>query len=46
MISWVERVLDTLVLMASAGVAKGTLAWVADADGLGVEAANRGVAWN
>lgn len=30
--------------MASAGVAKGALAWVAD--GLGVEAANRGVAWN
>jgi hypothetical protein len=46
MISWVERVLDTLVLMASAGVAKGTLAWVADGDGLGVGAANRGVAWN
>jgi hypothetical protein len=44
MISWVERVLATLVLMASAGVAKGTLAWVAVADGLGVEAANRGVA--
>lgn len=41
MMSWVERFLDTLDLMANAGVAKGAPVWVAD--GLGVEAANRGV---
>jgi hypothetical protein len=44
MISWVERFLGTRDLMTSAGVAKGAPAWVED--GLGVEAANRGVAWN
>ncbi len=45
MMSWVERFRGTLVLlMTKAGVEKATPAW--DADGLGVEAANRGVAWN
>ena len=41
-ISWVERFLGTLDLMTSAGVAKVAPVWVDD--GLGVEAANRGVA--
>lgn len=41
MMSWVERFLDTRDLMANAGVAKAAPACVVD--GLGVEAANRGV---
>jgi hypothetical protein len=42
--SWVERFLGTRDLMASAGVVKAPPAWVED--GLGVEAAKRGVVWN
>jgi len=42
MMSWVERFLETLDLMAKAGVAKAAPPGVED--GLGVEAANRGVA--
>lgn len=42
MMSWVERFLGARELMTSAGVAKGAPVWVDD--GLGVEAANRGVA--
>ena len=43
MMSWVERFRGTLaLLMTRAGVEKASPPW--DADGLGVEAANRGVA--
>lgn len=42
MISWIERVVGTLDLIANAGVVNGAPAWAAD--DLGVEAANRGVA--